>query len=473
MTSVKWQEWPATLFIAIAVTLTATACGDEIVYRDRPNFENPPAGAADFLGYSNADEKKTTCGNCHVSRQAVWQQTDHAHAWETLKASGQSKAECEACHSVSSLGNVTTTQNVGYVGTHNVRYEDVQCESCHGPGLTHVMSPDRNNRPLASMAVGPTLTRGCGECHSGQHQPFAEQWAASRHAKAPGSRADPTRECSACHEAKGVFKAWGINTAFLEQTTSDTLAITCPVCHDPHDARNPGQLRFPIDEPNVETNLCMKCHHRRANPEVASSSGPHSPQGPVLLGEAGWFPPNFQYPPGSLVGSHGSDRNPRLCATCHVSNYTVNDKLTGAFTFRATGHRFQPIPCVDAQGIPTNATDCLDTERSYKACVVCHLSETAARSALSVARTRIARLADEIDSLRLRIPASEFSTTDNRISTGEGARFNSQLARERGSAAHNPFLIEALLLASLNQIKIDYGLSASARLSMKPELAPR
>jgi predicted CXXCH cytochrome family protein len=451
----------------------SAGCGEQIVYRDQPNFENPPTAAAGFLGLSDVTANRTTCGNCHVGKQGTWQQTAHAGAWNTLKNSGQSKTECESCHSVSSLGNVVTETSVGYVSTKSARYQNVQCESCHGPGLTHVTNPDvPNTKPLAPLAVSPILTRGCGECHSGSHRPFAEEWSKSRHARVIDSRAT-NPSCIGCHEAKGVLQAWGIRSTFLEGSgETQNMAITCAVCHDPHDARNPGQLRFPLDVPSLETNLCMKCHYRRAQPEVTSSSGPHSPQGPVLLGEAGWFPPNFQFPPKSLVGSHGSDRNPRLCATCHVNNYVVNDKVTGAFTFRATGHSFQPIPCVDANGIPTGVTTCDIAQRSFKACVTCHLSETAARAALSVARVRIGRLADQVDSLLKRVPTTEFSTTDNRISTGEGSKFNMQLAREAGAAAHNPFLIEALLLESIRQIGVDYKITPTSRISMTPELAP-
>lgn len=460
--------------LLLAAACSWSACGDRIVYRDRSVFEDPPAGAGDLLGYSRADDKTTTCGNCHVGKQAQWEETAHAGAWSTLANSGASAAACEGCHSVSSRGNALTAENVGWIATRDARYHDVQCESCHGPGLTHVLNPDVSaNKPLAPLAVGTTLTYGCGECHSGTHRPFAEEWSASRHARVVVSRAT-NPNCVGCHEAKGVLQAWGVRSTFLEQSTpGEHMAITCAVCHDPHDSRNPGQLRFPMDVPAIESNLCMKCHYRRAQPEVNSAFGPHSPQGPVLLGEAGWLPPNFAYPPGSLVGSHGTDRNPRLCATCHVNNYVVTDAVTGAFTFRATGHSFRPTPCVDAAGIPTTATTCDDAQRSFRACTACHLTESAARTALTVARLRLGRLADEITGLLPRIPASEFSTTDNRISTGEGARFNMQLAQERGSAAHNPFLIEALLLASIRQIEIDYGLTPSVSVSMVPQLAPK
>jgi predicted CXXCH cytochrome family protein len=470
-------EWRRTAEVAIlAATFLLGACGEDIVYRDLPDFSSPPEGAANFLGYSDETNKRTVCGNCHVGKQADWQQTAHASAWHDLESSGASQASCEVCHSVSANGNLVTETNVAYTSTKDERYHDVQCESCHGPGLTHVTNPDLStNVPLASIAASSTPTNGCGECHSGTHNPFAEQWASSRHAKDVGSRGDPTRSCSACHEAKGALQAWGVSTAFIEATSTESHAITCAVCHDPHDATNPKQLRFPVDEPNLETNLCMKCHYRRAQPEVTSSQGPHSPQGPLLLGEAGWFPPNFQYPPKALVGSHGTDRNPKLCATCHLNQYEIDDPATGAFKFRATGHSFKPIPCVDAQGVPSGATDCDITEQSFRACTEgCHLTENAARTALISSRLDVERLVGDLEAMIAQIPTSEFSTTDNRISTAEGSKFNAELAKQPGSPIHNPFLVRALLIASMDQIELDYGIpSLREQGSASQQRAPR
>jgi predicted CXXCH cytochrome family protein len=287
-------------------------------------------------------------------------------------------------------------------------------------------------------------------------------------------------ECQPCHEPRGSLATWGVKSNFTELTQVGPPymgAVTCAVCHDPHDARNPKQLRFAVDVPSLESNLCMKCHYRRAVPDLSNSS-PHSPQGPVLIGDAGWVPPNFTYPPKSLVGSHGSDRNPKLCATCHVNRYELTDKLTGQFTFRSTGHTFQAIPCLDAQGIPIAPSapgvevTCADTERSFSACVTCHLSETAARTVRTVARDRLFRLADEVDALLAQVPASETVANDSKLTTAEGARFNSRLARQAGTPIHNPFLVEALLLASIRQIETDYGVTSTSSLSLRPRLTP-
>jgi hypothetical protein len=57
------------------------------------------------------------------------------------------------------------------------------------------------------------------------------------------------------------------------------------------------------------------------------------------------------------------------------------------------------------------------------------------------------------------IDDTEFVAGDGKITTGEGSEFNLQLAEQEGSPVHNPFLIEALLIASIDQIKLDYGLT--------------
>lgn len=462
-----------TAFVLLMMAGVA-ACDDGLVSDDPDPWENLPVGAGDFLGYSSVESKTTTCGNCHVGKQAVWRETAHADAWSTLWESGAKQTLCEACHTVSSLGNLVADAGVGWVGTGNERYHDVQCESCHGPGLTHVLNPDaEGTKPLASIAVPEDMSRGCAECHSGSHRPFAEEWSGSRHARVVESRSS-NPSCNVCHEAKAILQGWGVNSTFMEESApTDHLAVTCAVCHDPHDAKHEGQLRFALNVADEEQNLCMKCHHKRGVPDVSSASsqgrGPHSPEGPLLLGEAGWMPPGVQL--SGISGSHGSDRNERLCATCHVNNYQFTDPLTGSFTARATGHSFQAIPCADAAGIPTGAADCDLTERSFRSCVSCHLSESAARSALTVAEMRIERLADEIGTLLTQVPASELSSANLDYTTAEGARFNMQLAQKKGSIIHNPFLVEALLLASIRQLEIDYQLTPSAGLVLDAQLS--
>lgn len=469
--AVSTRRWA----LAPLAVLALFGCVDEkIVYRDRDLFEEPLSAAGNFLGYTDESTKLTVCGNCHVEKQGDWIATAHADAWAGLQANPQAQAACERCHTVNELGNTVTTE-AGYSITGEDRYHDVQCESCHGPGLTHVTNPLETNAPLPKIDVAADATQGCAECHnknSGSHSPFAEEWNLSAHGGASTHQSYRTRAgCNACHGGEAALAAWGVNTEFVEKGQNQQIGVTCAVCHDPHSNDNAGQLRFSVSAPDVSLNLCMKCHQRRAEPDLGtggtSTSGPHSPQGPLLLGEigtVGWIPPSFAYDVDRIRGTHGSERNTRLCATCHVNSYEVTDPDTGSHLFTVTGHRFLPIPCVDSNNLPTEDQSCAKTTaaRNFGACTAsgCHGDETAALSALTLAQSRVKQRVDELYALLALVPTTEFSSTDKVFTVAEGATFNAQLGEIESSAVHNPFLTEALLLASIDIVETTYNVPA-------------
>ena len=158
----------------------------------------------------------------------------------------------------------------------------------------------------------------------------------------------------------------------------------------------------------------------------------------------------------------------RLCATCHVNAYTVTDAATGDFVLSVKGHSFKPIPCLNADGTPDPTAECGLEERTFSSCTTsgCHGSEDAARSAYVVATTRIANLVDALNVLLAQVPSTEFSTSDDVFTTAEGAKFNAGLGNITSSAIHNPFLTEALLTASIQQMMTDYGLAVSSGISL-------
>jgi predicted CXXCH cytochrome family protein len=462
--------------------VVVSGCTDEkIVYRDKPIFESPASVAAGFIGYQSTSSKTPTCGSCHVEVLGEWRDTKHANAWATLQGNAGKKGYCEACHSVNNNGNGAADTLVGIRTTKDARYQDVQCESCHGAGLTHISNPTKANVPLVSLKASSGFSNGCGACHSGVHNPFIDEWKLSGHGTLALSKASAWRAqadsayCQGCHTGQGALKVWGVaeRTNYKEKGKGpgDTLTITCAICHDPHAKNNPAQLRYSISVNNTEQNLCMKCHNRRSVPDPTSTRGPHSAEGAFLTGEAGWVPPGMELPGGvaRIQTTHGSSANPRLCAGCHVAKYTVTD-ATGAFQQNVTGHRFLPTPCVDANGAPTVSQTCTEANRSFKSCTGsgCHGNENAARSAKDVAELRIKNLAIETNRLvalvRTQRP-TEFSITDNKITTGEGAAFNSAAAYNTatgamtGNTVHNPYLMEALLTASIAQLKKDYGVA--------------
>jgi hypothetical protein len=321
-----------------------------------------------------------------------------------------------------------------------------------------------------------------------------------------------------CHEAKGILAAWGVTADYVERTqtgSANYLGQTCAVCHDPHgSAKDPTtgqplahQLRFPISTPDVNQQLCMKCHQRRSIPDPTSSRGPHSPQGPMLLGDAGYQPAGFQPDLQAVASTHGTDRNPELCAGCHVNRLEGTDVATGKPAVSA-GHLFLAIPCLDAGGLPVT-TDCPDDvpSRSWAACTAsgCHASATQAVQVFTGITQDLDRLTKEIwddknandaidpdstacsalalpcanptgnpatddanranwdDGLLARtdlIPGTEYVTNDNKITPAEGARFNVRMLREGGAdgshGVHNPFLARALLGADITELQTTY-----------------
>jgi predicted CXXCH cytochrome family protein len=449
----------ARLSIVFAAAAALHACSERVVYPDRDLIGAVPSAGGGFLGYSQPAVRQTVCGNCHVGQQTQWRQTAHAGAFATLEVPGR-QAFCEGCHTVNSRGNQVTDENVGFEAVREVRFHDVQCESCHGPGLPHVRNPSNPAAvPHASIRAALGANGTCAECHSGVHHPFVEEWQSSRHGRVQAAAA-ARPECRGCHEGKFALEQMGVRSDYLEEGSSELVSISCAVCHDPHSNRIEGQLRFSIDVASESENLCMRCHQKRGQPEQTTMRGPHAPEGPLLLGDAGWWPPNMPLEPGERIATtHGSEANPRLCAGCHVNRVAVEDELTGE-TISTAGHLFQAIPCLDAQGRPTAARNCALEQRSFETCTAsgCHGSQNAARSAMVVATQRITTLANQLNALLAQVPASEFNENDGRYSTAEGARFNAQLALFPGSVIHNPFLLEALLIASMQQVRQDYGL---------------
>ncbi len=467
----------------LGVLLLLPACTkEEVIFVDKPLFDDPPPEAAGFVGYVTSegiDQGQTVCGQCHVSKQSAWALTVHADAWNGLQDSGHAQEFCEGCHTDNQMGSTSTAEG-GWLTTGDPRYYDVQCENCHGPGEAHASDPNSANVPLATLAVGTDLQQGCGECHAGAHHPFVEQWAESPHAHVVESAA--AREtCAACHRGQGTLIAWGENANYVEKFSSDPLPVVCGVCHDPHgEAMFEGQLRFPANSTSIETQLCSKCHNRRPEPDPGSSHGlePHSPESALLVGDAGWFPPGANIGQGEIVATHGTENNERFCAACHLAMYEVTDSETGEFLLTSVGHLFNPIPCVGPDGLPLpfpNECGLSADDRYYVGCVDsgCHSSEQSAASALTAASARMEFLVEELHELlvivdpNLSDPGGEIDPTNPTFTVAEGAFFNMELAEfgsaefgtntVLGSTTHNPFLMESLLIASIAEVEDEYA----------------
>ncbi|MEP6621692.1 MAG: cytochrome c3 family protein [bacterium] len=473
---------------ATVLALLAACTTENVVYRDAANFAAPPAAAKSFLGYADIANKRTVCGSCHLDAQARWSTTKHASAWNDLQSSGGATGTCEACHSVNDKGNAVTDTIAGYRSTKDARYHDVQCESCHGPGLTHASNPTSSNLPLASIKADTNATNGCGECHSGVHSPFVNEWRLSNFKGLSHSivqsgtvgNADPT--CVNCHTAQGALAQFDVTSNYAEKvapsgiTAANALPLVCATCHAPHGSDNTHQLRFSISAANIDENLCMKCHQRRADPsQVTTRNSVHSPEGPTLLGLAGWFPPGLS-PGDSIIGTHGTpSRNTQLCAGCHVARFAATDKATGKFAFQATGHRFIAAPCVDANGVPTVSQDCSLAAKTFRSCATssCHATEAVARTLYTTDSVRVYQLVASANSAIAKVKAKTPAACvlgSLPFTSCLGTQFNVSLATSPGGFVHNPFLIEQLLVGSINAIAKDYGVTPDSPASLTLQL---
>jgi len=518
--------------MAVVGLLLVSACSEDIQYVERPPFNPPPDSASGFLGYYAVDEdpavgrNQTTCGNCHADINASWAHTAHADAWEGLQSSDHAASYCEACHTISELGNPT----VGVVGypalvadSTNLPdslvlavYHDVQCESCHGPGNDHVATPEATH-PLASAYTGADLTTGCGECHEGSHHPFVDQWEESAHNAGRGFGYAGTRSgCDECHNGKvALVEQFGVTANYLEKDDGEVMTITCVVCHDPHSEAVPGQLRAPIDE-GTTRNLCIKCHNRKPTPSQ-TTHGFHAAQGPLVLGEnVGWLPDSLEWPYPDVAHFHGDvEVNERLCAGCHVEMFTADNG------FHSVGHLFEAIPCVDADGVPVAGGNCDLDDRRFDACSECH--GTAENSQLKFETYNeeltgyLKSIWDDVNGndtldvagadtgLLVRIVQlgdwTILNQDDDFFTVAEGILFNAQLAHTHeahwfadaylpigadslgapeyddfgthpasGSGMHNPTLLRALLQASLAAGSSHYNVAPPAGVNL--QLAP-
>ena len=490
---IRYLAGAAAAFSISACTETKTEIVTVVdtVVIEAPIYAELPEGAAGFVGYrSSSATPASACGQCHAGKQSGWVTTAHADAWAGLQSSGGAQGFCEGCHTVNALGNTSTAVG-GWTATADDRYHDVGCESCHGPGQTHIDVPE-SGAPQATLAVGVDLESGCGQCHQGTHHPFVEDWAQSGHAQVVGFAAG-REECAGCHKGQGALIAWGENDNYLEKD-GDPLPTTCGVCHDPHGSDNPGQTRFSAASTSIENNLCAKCHNRRTVPDPNSTHGlaPHAPEPALMLGDAGWFPPGMEFLGGKLFGTHTA-ANPDFCATCHLESFEVTDE-EGGFVFQSTGHLFTSIPCVDEAGIPV-AGDCAYTTeaRTFKGCTTagCHGTEGAAATAVQVASLRMADRSGEVLDLLWQVdpnlegPGGEIDAADDKFTTAEGALFNVNLAQfpnegsdepgdnpvpadVTGSSTHNPFLTEALLIGSKQAVENEYGVGAAGHYDYGP-----
>ena len=112
----------------------------------------PPATGGMYVG-------SASCKGCHAEAYAIWKESKHAHAYQTLVSHGHAAdPECLTCHTVgfgfqTGFVNMETTPSL----------PDVGCENCHGVGSNHVKNPQKG--------YGQVTQADCLTCHTTQNSP--------------------------------------------------------------------------------------------------------------------------------------------------------------------------------------------------------------------------------------------------------------------------------------------------------------
>ncbi|MGB8369741.1 MAG: multiheme c-type cytochrome [Limisphaerales bacterium] len=311
------------------------------------------------------------CLTCHLTICQYVTDTPHAGAFSDpafKAAGGQTNSSCLPCHTVGyGLPTGFNFTNKSGVLSYATNLAGVQCENCHGPAANHAASEDD---PTAVPQVDIAATV-CGGCHTGPMQPTYEEWNTSGHAvvvpdalQVMSASANNISSCGQCHS--GSVRLALINGQNPITLTNDLgVAITCVVCHDPHQTNShPAQLRNPIHSTNyfflatsdvftnkypanTNINLCAQCHNDRGAAWTDTASAPHpSLQYNFLLGSIGELldgPATFN--PGTHAGLPDSAQFSisgkfyltNQCVSCHMQK-DAPPAITQSHTFEITSH---------------------------------------------------------------------------------------------------------------------------------------
>ncbi len=323
---------------------------------------------------------------------------------------------------------------------------NIQCESCHGPGSKH-MGARAKNQIAKSWS-----SEMCGQCHDAPTQHMMSfEWGQSAHAVSLAERSnieymnrDP---CAQCHTAQGYVDVT-IDGGHLATPYTDVQPVTCPACHDPHDARNPRQLRRAS-----LAEACTGCHMNR----VSSRGLHHSHQGPMLAGSAspaytgqsgigtwgGWQLVGYQY----TNSAHSSITD--KCVVCHMAAVPA-DSLEG----KLGDHSFKVAYEQDSTHTVFNTNGC-----------ICHGSggaEAISQSYVEESQDHVQALLDSLKALLPLKGGVPYAHTDTSYHswtpTKKVGAYNYYFVANDGSGGvHNHDYATALLKSSIDQLKLTAG----------------
>ena len=417
-----------------------------------------------YLGTENGT---TTCSTCHTAGTNIppiydtWKNTVHSWAYDSLKNNPGFGYSCLPCHTTGWNTSITnggadefvkqdTTSPNGYIITDQAafdRVKNVGCESCHGPLGTKdgLLSEDHWNFQTTNKLNYSSEV--CGQCHTGSHNPFYEEWLQSPHAlTTSGSLASvaQNKSCARCHVAQN-FILYSQNPAAYRDTIlatgNDIQPITCVACHDPHEKKYTAQLRFAVSSTKV---ICDECHSAEID-SVNINSAPHHNSSDALSGSKLF---GYQYPGQTYLNSAHTYAATERCINCHVN--TSPDNLGNA----NTGHTFLP---------------------RVEACKECHDDYyTAVDTSNPAKRFDYRGVQTTTDSLMNILSAilSKASPSDSATVSFKEANYNLLAVQADGShGIHNTALIEKLLRDAIANYSPVTGIDKANTLPAKYSLS--
>ncbi|MCI5130433.1 MAG: hypothetical protein D3904_02665 [Candidatus Electrothrix sp. EH2] len=103
------------------------------------------------------------CRDCHAAQMTVWQDSQHAHAWETLeKKNQQFNDDCLICHVTLPFYDADKVKAGNLLLMLSKSLKKVGCEACHGPAAAH--SAGQGKIPTARPDE-----KICLQCHTPEH----------------------------------------------------------------------------------------------------------------------------------------------------------------------------------------------------------------------------------------------------------------------------------------------------------------